>query len=197
MLPELIVLSFPTRMGAKNFLEDLVPLHDEHLIRIEDAALAAKDEKGRLRGRARTDLATHGLLSGSLWGTLTGALFLEPFLGMILGGLIGMFTGGVLSQAQSGISLRTIEHTAERALEPNSSALFLLVSKMTLDKVAERMHQHDATIVRTSLSHSKERQLREAWQRVKEDGPLALHSPNPPYLRSKAADTRLLPEAIT
>ena len=196
-MPELIVLSFPTRMGAKNFLEDLVPLHDEHLIRIEDAALAAKDGKGRVRGRAQTDLATHGLLSGSLWGTLTGALFLEPFLGMVLGGLIGMFTGGVLSQAQCGISPRTIQHTAERALEPNSSALFLLVSKLTLDKVAERMYQHDATIVRTSLSHSKERQLRDAWQRVREEGRLALHRPSPSYLRSRAADTRLLPEVVT
>ena len=197
MLPELIVLSFPTRMGARNFLEDLVPLHDEHLIRIEDAALAAKDGKGRVKGRVRTDLATHGLLSGSLWGTLTGALFLEPFLGMILGGLIGMFTGGVLNQAQSGISPRTIQHTAQRALEPNTSALFLLVSKMTLDKVAERMHRHDATIVRTSLSHRKERQLREAWKRVSEDGPLALHRPSPGSFRSRAADTQLLPEAAT
>ena len=195
MLPELIVLSFPTKLGAKNFLEDLIPLHEEHLIRIEDAALAAKDEKGRVHGGARTDLAAHGLLSGSLWGTLTGALFLEPFLGMILGGLIGMLTGGVLNQAQSGISPRTVSHLANRTLEPNSSALFLLVSKMTLDKVAERMYRHDASIVRTSLSHRKERQLRAAWKKVREDGPLALHEPAKPRFHTDSAATRLLPES--
>lgn len=194
MLPELIVLSFPTRLGAKNFLEDLVPLHEEHLIRIEDAALAVKDDKGRVHGGSRTDLAAHGLLSGSLWGTLTGALFLEPFMGMVLGGIVGLLTGGVLSQAQSGISPRTVQHLATKALEPDSSALFLLVSKLTLDKVAERMCGHRATIIRTSLSHGDERVLRTAWKKVGEEGPLALHEPEKLRFHRGATATRLLPE---
>ncbi|MFA5506082.1 MAG: DUF1269 domain-containing protein [Vulcanimicrobiota bacterium] len=174
MLPELIVLSFPTTFGASKFLEAMVPLHEEHLIRIEDAAIAVKNADGRVRGGVRQEMAVHGLLSGSIWGTLTGALFLEPFLGMVLGGLIGMFTGGLLSQAHNGINSRVVAGLADRALEPNSSALFLLVSKLTLDKVVERTVDHDATIVRTSFSHQEERQFRNAWKAVRQEGALAL-----------------------
>ena len=182
---ELIILRFPTPGGAKLFLRDLLPLHDEHLIRVEEAAVAVKDAGGRLLYSARTDLTTQGMLGGSIWGTLTGALFMEPFLGFIVGGLFGLMAGGVLKQAHSGISKRVVARTAKRALEPDCSALFLLVSKLTPGKVAARLHQHDATIISTSLSVRDEQELRQAWRAVRRHGPLAVQEQN--------HKTRLLP----
>jgi uncharacterized membrane protein len=186
---ELLILRFPTPSGAKLLLGDLLPLHDEHLIRVEEAAIAAKDAKGRVKLHFGTDLAAQGMLSGSLWGTLAGALFLEPFLGLVVGGLCGLLTGGLLKQANSGISRRVVKRTAQRTLEPDCSALYLLVSKLTPAKVAARLHQHDATIVSTSLSVQNERELRQAWRAVREHGPLAVQDRD-------SSRTRLLPEAI-
>lgn len=195
ILPELLILSFPTKTGAKKFLRELAPLQDEHLIRLEDAAIAVKDGKGRVFGTVKADLAAHGLVSGSLWGTLTGALFFEPFLGLLMGGLVGMLTGTVIGQSDEGINPALVQRTAKKALEPNWSALFLLVSKITPDKVTQRMAEHQATIVSTSLPIHKEKQLRDAWRMVREDGPLALQNTQP--TRMRADDTRLLPAAIS
>lgn len=175
---ELIILSFPTKGGAKNFIADLLPLQERHLIKIEDTALAMKDEQGKIYGSTRTDLATHGLISGSLWGALTGALFFEPFLGLILGGTVGLLTGSFISQADNGISSKLVRDTASRVLEPSQSALFMLVSKATPDKVMQKMENHKATIISTSLSIEKERRLRDTWAKVQQGGALALHDPS-------------------
>ena len=62
----------------------------------------------------------------------------------------------------------------KKKIEPGQSAAFLMVSKATPDKVLARVHDHDATVISTSLSATQEKELREAWQRVKAQGPLAL-----------------------
>lgn len=176
-MTELIVFRFGTPNGAKNFLHDLLPLHEEHVVRIEDAVIAVKDADGRLFGNNRLDLASRGFVSGTLWGTLTGALFFEPILGFIIGGLAGLLTGGLASLATNGVQDNMVRRLAQRALEPNNSAVFLLISKLTPDKFAARLARHDATLITTSLSFQQERELRQAWRRVDEDGPLALHEP--------------------
>ena len=175
MSSELVILGFPSKNGAKEFLADLLPLQEQHLVRVDDAALAMKDERGRVFGSAKTDLAAHGLVSGSLWGTLTGALFLEPFFGLLLGGTIGLLTGSIISESERGISTKLVKSTAKRVLEPASSALFLLISKATPDKILQKMCGHDATLISTSLSLEKERRLRKAWTEVRSSGPLSLH----------------------
>lgn len=175
MTSELVILGFPSKNGAKEFLADLLPLQEQHLVCVEDAALAMKDERGRVFGSAKADLAAHGLLSGSLWGTLTGALFFEPFFGLLLGGTLGLLTGSVISESERGISTKLVKSTAEKVLEPASSALFLLISKATPDKLLQKMCRHEATLISTSLSLEKERKLRKAWNEVKSSGPLSLH----------------------
>lgn len=194
---ELLILGFPTKQGAKRFLVELLTLQELHLIRIEDAALAMKDEHGRIFGSSKTNLPVHGFVSGSLWGMLTGALFLEPFTGLILGSTIGLLTGSLLKHTsnENEISRTLVNKTAQRALEPRSSALFLLISKITPDKVMQRLYHHDATIIGSSLSIENERRLRAAWQMVRTEGPLSLHKLSQPhgYLQ-RGPETVLLPE---
>lgn len=195
---ELLILGFPTKQGAKRFLVDLLSLQDLHLVRIEDAALAMKDEHGRIFGSSKTNLPVHGFVSGSLWGMLTGALFLEPFTGLILGSTIGLLTGSLLkhSSNEDGISRSLVNKTAQKSLEPRSSALFVLISKITPDKVMQKLYHHDATIIGSSLSIENERQLRAAWQMVKTEGPLSLHKLSKPEVRiSRGPETVLLPES--
>lgn len=176
MNSELVVLGFPSKGGAKNFLTDLLPLQDHHLIRLEEACLAVKDEKGKVFFTQKPDLAAHGLVGGSLWGTLTGALFFEPFLGLIFGGTLGLLTGVLLSEQQtSNLNLKFVRRMAQQALEPSQSALFILVSKVTIDKVLKKMSHHEATLISTSLGLEEEKKLRDGWSRVHQAGPLSVY----------------------
>ena len=174
-MAELVVLGFGSKGGAQDFLRALLPLRHEHLIQIEDDAFTIKNEAGRSRSYYSRHRALEALFQGSIWRTLAGALFLEPFFGMLIGGTAALLVKG----AQTGrdcVSRRLIQETAERKLEPGHSALFLMVSRATPDKLMQRLHTHDASVISTSLSTEKEKRLREAWKSIKADGPLALHA---------------------
>jgi uncharacterized membrane protein len=49
-------------------------------------------------------------------------------------------------------------------IKPGTSALFLYVVQATSDRVIERLRHYDPTVLRTSLSHDAEEQLRLAMQ---------------------------------
>ena len=52
------------------------------------------------------------------------------------------------------------------SLEPGNAALFLLVRKMTTDKVLDAIKGTGGEVLKTSLDESKERALREAVERA-------------------------------
>lgn len=173
---ELIVLSFPTPDGAKEFLSDLAALQHEHLIRIVDANFVVKKEDGRIQYGRRAANMADSFLSGSLWGALAGFFLLEPISGLFLGGSLGLLLHAV-RPSNSLISDELLETTARKKLEPQSSAVFLMVTKATPDKLMQRLSGHKANFLFTSLSVARERELREAWKRVKKEGSLSLHQP--------------------
>jgi uncharacterized membrane protein len=64
--------------------------------------------------------------------------------------------------ADVGIDDDFIKKTKDKVTE-GTSALFLLTSDATTDKVVEQMKQLDFEIISTSLSKEEEDQLREAF----------------------------------
>ena len=81
-----------------------------------------------------------------------------PLVGVAIGAGAGALGGAV---SDFGIDDRFMKGLAE-VLQPGSAALFLLVRKMTTDKVFEDLQGVGGTVPRTSLDHSKEAALREA-----------------------------------
>jgi uncharacterized membrane protein len=51
---------------------------------------------------------------------------------------------------------------AAQALQPGTAGLFLLIRKMTTDKVLEDLRGSGGTVMQTSFDHTKETALREA-----------------------------------
>ncbi len=49
-------------------------------------------------------------------------------------------------------------------LQPGTSALFMVVEKMTTDKVVAARSKYGGTVLKTSLSEQAERELQEALQ---------------------------------
>jgi uncharacterized membrane protein len=66
--------------------------------------------------------------------------------------------------ADYGIDDDFIKSLGEQ-IGPDSSALFVLLRKVTLDKVMPELGKYDGTVMKTSLSNEQEQQLRQALER--------------------------------
>jgi len=90
-----------------------------------------------------------------LWGTLFGLLFFVPFLGMAVGAGLGALMGKV---AKTGID-EQFQRQVRDLLQPGTSALFLVVEKVTPDKAVEALSKYGGTVLKSSLSKDAEQEL--------------------------------------
>lgn len=141
----------------------LVKLQQEYLIDMEDAVVAVKDEKGKIKLHQAVNLTAAGAVSGGFWGTLIGLLFLNPLLGAAVGASAGAVSGAL---SDLGISDDFMKKLAE-GMQPNTSVLFVLVRKATPDKVVEEIKKFGGTVLQTSLSHEDETKLQAALNEAK------------------------------
>lgn len=158
-MSNLIVLAFPDKEGAISMRDRLIELQKEHLIALDDAAVVIRDGDGKPKVKQLNSLVGAGALGGAFWGMLIGLLFLAPWLGMAFGALGGAIGGKF---ADVGIDDDFIKQVGD-TIEPNTSALFLLVREATGDRVLEEVKDYDATVLQTSLSTEDETRLREAF----------------------------------
>jgi len=136
----------------------LQKMQREYLVDLEDAVVAFKDEKGKVRLNQIHNLTTSGAVSGGFWGTLIGIIFLNPLLGMAAGATAGAVSGAL---ADVGINDRFMKEVAS-GFQNGTSALFVLVRKVTPDKVLAELEGSGGKILQTSLTHEKEAKLQAA-----------------------------------
>jgi len=157
-MSDLIVVVFPTEAKAEEVRQKLLGMQKEYLIELDDAVIAVKDDKGRVKLNQLLNTTKTGAVSGTFWGTLIGLIFLMPLAGAALGAASGAI-GGALTDV--GINDKWMKDTAA-AIEPGTAALFVLVRKVTGDKVLEGLKGEGGTVLKTSLDHTKEAALRAA-----------------------------------
>jgi uncharacterized membrane protein len=156
----LSVLKFDTPGGAEEALDLMKSLQKQQLITLQDAAIVTWPEGAKKpKTKQLISLAGIGALNGAFWGMLFGLIFFVPLLGLAVGAAFGAFGA---SMADVGIDDDFIKKTKDKVTE-GTSALFLLTSDATTDKVVEQMKQLDFEIVSTSLSQEEEDQLLEAF----------------------------------
>jgi uncharacterized membrane protein len=167
-MADLVVLGFDNRRVAEEVFELGASLQDEELLDLEDAALAWRDDKGKVRiHQALPTTATGaeaGAFSGALWGTLLGLLFLNPLAGLAVGGLTGAAVGataGALSDI--GINDDLIRRIGEQ-LQPGKAAVFALIRRSTPGRVTEALKQYHPTVLHTNLTKDREEELVKALQ---------------------------------
>jgi len=169
-MSDLIVVAFPGEDTADQVLNKLQALQKEHLIDLEDACVVVRDRNGKVHVKQAVNLigleAASGGAFGALWGTLIGLLFLNPLAGLLTGAAFGAGAGalsGMLSDY--GIDDDFIRSLGE-TLEPGTSALFILVRRVTLDKVLPELRPFGGKMIPTSLSTEQEARLRRALEDV-------------------------------
>jgi len=121
--------------------------------------LSSTTGTGRPRSSRPPTWPAWGALSGASWGLLIGLIFFAPISGLAIGAIAGALAGRF---SDYGIDDRFIKEVAEN-VRPGNSAIFLLVKKMTPDKVVDAIKEYGGHVIRTSLSETEEANLRDAF----------------------------------
>jgi uncharacterized membrane protein len=162
-MSDLVVIAFPTEAKAEEVRQKLLAMQKEYLIELGDAVIAVKDSKGQIKLNQMVNTTAAGAVTGAFWGTLIGLIFLMPLAGAALGAASGTLSGYL---TDVGINDKWMKETAA-AVQPGTAALFVLVRKVTADKVLERLKGEGGTVLKTSLDHTKEAALQAALAEVK------------------------------
>jgi len=158
-MSDLIFIAFDTEQHAEEVRDKVLSLQKEYLIDIEDAVIATRDDKGRVKLNQLMHPTANGAVSGAFWGMLIGWLFMMPLAGAAVGAAGGAL-GGALTDV--GINDNDMKTQANEALKPGTAGLFLLIRKMTTDKVLDDLKGVGGTVIRTSFDHAKEEALKAA-----------------------------------
>jgi uncharacterized membrane protein len=153
-MPDLLVIEFSTERKAVAVRRTLLDMRQEYLIEPGDMVIATKCAAGQIRlNRLFRPLAADAA-SGLFWSCLIGLLFIVP-----LAGTGWSAPGGMLTDL--GIDDDFLAE-AGKALQSGNAALFLLIRRLTTDKVLAALRGSGARILRTSFDESKQAALQEA-----------------------------------
>jgi uncharacterized membrane protein len=154
----LIVVGYDERFKAEEVRIKLQKLQREYLLDLEDAVVAFKDEKGRIKLDQAVNMTAKGAASGGFWGALVGLIFLNPLLGFAMGAAAGAISGTLTDVGINDNFMKELAAT----MAPGSSTLFVLVRKSTPDKVLEELEGTGGRVLKTSLSNEDEAKLQAA-----------------------------------
>lgn len=158
-MADLIAVTFPSEAQAEEVRSKLFELQKNYLIEIGDAVIAVKSETDHVKLNQLISTTAVGAAGGSFWGLLIGVLFLNPLVGVAAGAASGALAGAL---SDIGVNDAFMKDLAQQKLDPGQAVLFVLVKKMTGDKVLEALRGAGGTVMQTSLDHTREDALRKA-----------------------------------
>ena len=158
-MANLIVFAFDNETEAERMRDTLVDMQKQEIISLQDAAVVIRKQDGKVKVKQAQSLVGVGALGGSFWGLLIGLLFLAPWLGLAIGAATGAVAGKL---TDTGVDDAFIKEVGEN-IEPGHSALFLLVTDATPDKVLDGLTDFNPKVYQTSLSEEDEVKLRAAF----------------------------------
>jgi len=134
---QLIVAAFGEEKAAKEALKALNEAKKAGLIKIENAAVLRKDEKGKLHIKETQDMgggkgAAFGGVAGAAIGLIAGPALVVP-------AAVGALVGGLTAKLRdTGFSNKRLETIGE-GLKPGSSAIIAVVEHTWVEKVEAAM----------------------------------------------------------
>jgi uncharacterized membrane protein len=155
---DLIAIGYDNEETAEQAAEEVYRLAHDLVIEPEAVAVIKRDSNGKYKVTTNHHLVTVGVTWGMFWGVLFGLLFFVPVFGLAVGGALGALFGTV---DKIGID-KTFQQEVRDMLQPGTSALFLVVDKVTPDKAIASLSKYGGHVLKTSLSADAEQKLQEA-----------------------------------
>jgi uncharacterized membrane protein len=146
---QLIVAAFPDEKAADNALKELKRAKKKKLIKIENAAVIRKDEKGKLHIKETADLgggqgAVLGGVAGAAIGLIAGPALVVPV-------AVGALVGGLTAKAKDmGFSDERLKKLGE-GLTPGSSAIVAVVDLTWVEQVQKELEEEGADLLTAQL----------------------------------------------
>ncbi len=157
-MADLIAIGYPDEATADEAADEARRLARDLIIEPDAIASIVRDKDGRYHVHTSHHAVGGGATWGMFWGLLFGLLFFIPVFGMAVGAGLGALMGKV---TKTGID-REFEDQVRGMIQPGTSALFLMVEKVTPDKAIDAMKKYGGTVLKTSLSKDGEKELQEA-----------------------------------
>ncbi len=157
-MSELIAIGYDDETTAIAAAEEAERLAHDLIIEPDAIAAIVRKQDGKYKVITNHHAVGAGATWGMFWGLLFGLLFFIPVFGMALGAGLGALMGKI---EKSGID-DEFQDQVRGMLQPGTSALFLVVEKVTPDKAIAAMSKFGGTVLKTSLSRDTEAALQEA-----------------------------------
>ena len=157
-MADLIAIGYPDQATADAAAEEARRLARDLIIQPDAIAVIVRDEEGGYHVHTNHHLVGGGATWGMFWGLLFGLLFFIPVFGMAIGAGMGALMGKL---SKTSID-KQFQDQVRDLLKPGTSALFLMLEKVTPDKAVEAMSKYGGTVLKTSLSKQDEQDLQEA-----------------------------------
>ena len=158
----LIAITYDDVETGQKVMTALGEMQKMQILQLEDAAIATKDAKGKIKVKDTLEKMNTGMSMtwGFFWGFLIGLIFGGP----LFWGLFTALLGGLFSKGRDlGVDNQFMKEVAD-SLEPGGSAVFMLVQEATPDKVMAELQKYGGKVAQTSLSKEDEESLRKALE---------------------------------
>jgi uncharacterized membrane protein len=154
-MADLIAIGYPDETTALEAEQAAEKLAADLIIQADAIAAIVRDKDGKYKVTTNHHAVAQGTAWGMWWGLLFGLLFFVPVFGMAIGAGFGALFGKL---EKSGVN-KAFQDQVRDMLQPGTSALFLVVEKVTPDKAIEALRPFGGTVLKTSLSEDVEAQL--------------------------------------
>src|SRR3989440_10259884 len=156
----LVAIGYPDQVTAEQARQTVQQLESELVIQADQVAAITRDVEGKYHVHTSHGGASAGAGAwwGGFWGMLFGLLFFIPFAGLAIGAGFGALFGHL---GKNAIDKHFQEQVRDQ-VKPGTSALFLVIEKVTPDKAIAALSQYGGTVMRTSLSEEDTAKLQEA-----------------------------------
>ena len=141
-MSDLIAIGYPDEATADEAAAEARRLAQDLIIQPDAIAVIVRDKEGKYHTHTSHHLVGGGATWGMFWGLLFGLLFFIPVFGMAVGAGMGALMGKI---TKSGID-KQFQDQVRGMLQPGTSALFLMVEKVTPDKAVEAMSKYGGTV---------------------------------------------------
>jgi uncharacterized membrane protein len=157
-MADLIAIGYDDMSTAAAAADEVDKLARDLIIEPDAVAVIVRNQEGKYKVTTNHHPVGAGASYGMFWGLLFGVLFFVPVFGMAVGAGLGALLGKV---EKTGID-KEFQEQVRDMVQPGTSALFLVIEKVTPDKAVEGLSKFGGTVLKSSLSKDAEHELQDA-----------------------------------
>src|SRR3954464_11634334 len=157
-MADLIAIGYADETQAAAAAAEVDQLARDLIIQPDAVAVIVRGQDGKYKVTTNHHSVAGGATYGMFWGLLFGVLFFVPVFGMAVGAGLGALMGKV---EKTGVD-KAFQDQVRDMVQPGTSALFVVVEKVTPDKAVEGLSRFGGTVLKSSLSKDAEHELQDA-----------------------------------